>query len=192
MRTPSCGSAGPNDAGCGRVLHWDSPASDKGDPDPYVAIRCLDCGVILCPSCARKHFAYSDEKDKQIETLRKAYSELATDPGKVASVVKSEKPPLTTKKQVLAIRSSISAEDPVGLFQLQKAFDELIAEAERYRVRPIAELKGTKPDRSVFVWSPYSGRSIQRFSGNVLWNEANATHFCEVPDPSREELGYDH
>lgn len=94
-------------------------------------------------------------------------------------------------KQVACIRACIQAEDPVGLFQLQKAFDELIAEAERYRVRPIAELKGTEPDRSVFVWSPYNGRSIKLFSGNVLWNEATATHFCEIPDPSREELGYD-
>jgi hypothetical protein len=57
---------------CGIVLHWEN---DNGfgewGRDHAVAIRCLDCGSLMCPRCAREHFK-SDEKDRRIDALEKA------------------------------------------------------------------------------------------------------------------------
>ena len=36
--------------------------------DEGIAIRCLDCGTLLCPHCARLHFS-GDEKNQRIATL---------------------------------------------------------------------------------------------------------------------------
>ena len=61
MKDPVCGN-GYKGWGCGKVLRWDSPDWDspayakKQEPDPLAAIRCLDCGVVWCLQCARKHF----------------------------------------------------------------------------------------------------------------------------------------
>ena len=58
-KEPVCGWGG-----CGAKLHWER----EWDRDPLTAIRCIDCGTILCPQCARRHFS-KDEKDRQIELL---------------------------------------------------------------------------------------------------------------------------
>lgn len=46
--------------GCGVKLSWDRATSGewkRGVGDPLVAIRCLECGAILCVTCAHTHFA---------------------------------------------------------------------------------------------------------------------------------------
>jgi hypothetical protein len=63
MNAPVCGG-GVSWLGCNAELHWEP----EWDRDPAVAIRCLDCHAVLCPSCARRHFE-GDEKDKRIATL---------------------------------------------------------------------------------------------------------------------------
>ena len=46
-----CGSGTPT-LGCGIKLRYDRK---KGASEP-VAIRCLDCFLLFCPSCAYGHF----------------------------------------------------------------------------------------------------------------------------------------
>ncbi len=45
--------------GCGMPLSWDRTNKREwreGVSDPSVAIRCLDCGALLCVACADRHF----------------------------------------------------------------------------------------------------------------------------------------
>ena len=67
MKQPVCGS-GRKDVGCGQELHWENYPGDPGT-DSNIAIRCLDCGIVLCRFCARQHFKSRDEKDKRIAEL---------------------------------------------------------------------------------------------------------------------------
>lgn len=69
-----CGyRAGRNPGGCGRELHWERQGGSweaDGRDDPLVAIRCIDCGMVMCRHCARHHFGESDEKDRAIAALK--------------------------------------------------------------------------------------------------------------------------
>lgn len=68
-RTLQCGS-GTNIAGCGcgAALRWESTWND----DPSLAIRCLDCRLVLCPRCAKEHFAssqvFADAQRRRLES----------------------------------------------------------------------------------------------------------------------------
>ena len=66
---PKCGGS-VSWLGCGADLHWER----ESERDPTVAIRCLDCGSVLCPACARRHFD-SDEKSKRIGAMLKVMRE---------------------------------------------------------------------------------------------------------------------
>jgi hypothetical protein len=74
---PVCGRklAGGEVIGCGQELHWENYPGDPGT-DSSIAIRCLDCGIVLCRFCARRHFKSSDEKDRQIAELEAHLKEL--------------------------------------------------------------------------------------------------------------------
>lgn len=70
MKELRCGEGIPQD-GCNAKLHWEL----EWPGDPAVAIRCLDCGTVLCPRCARDHFK-SDEKDRRIAELMSEIDDL--------------------------------------------------------------------------------------------------------------------
>jgi len=87
--------------GCGATLHWER----HWDTDPLVAIRCLDCGAVLCPACARKHFA-TDEKDKKIDGLLKGLREALT--------------PLVNGADVLAVCSMFEGLRPEARAEIER------------------------------------------------------------------------
>lgn len=66
-----CGGVeGRNSLGCGAPLSWEREGGEWRPDREHsrVAIRCLDCGTLLCGHCAREHFK-GDEKDKKIREL---------------------------------------------------------------------------------------------------------------------------
>jgi hypothetical protein len=56
---------------CGVELKLERDGGEWGR-DRQTAIRCLDCGTLMCPPCARRHFAETDEKSRRIATLETA------------------------------------------------------------------------------------------------------------------------
>ena len=99
------GIAGRNSWGCGTELHFERHGGEwaSGRPndqhwrpgDPTIAIRCLDCGTVMCPNCARRHFGETDEKDRKIAALKTELRALAAETGRgdqYAELVAGEKP----------------------------------------------------------------------------------------------------
>jgi len=99
------GVAGRNASGCGVELHYERQGGEwaSGRPheqhwrpgDPHIAIRCLDCGTVMCPYCARGHFAETDEKDRAIAALKTELRALALETGRNPSypeLVAGERP----------------------------------------------------------------------------------------------------
>jgi len=60
MADPTCGTDGWPGTGCGTALRWERSLGWTDDPN--VAIRCLDCGVVLCKRCAKEHFDGAERK----------------------------------------------------------------------------------------------------------------------------------
>lgn len=50
---------------CGQRLHVER----EWDRDPATAIRCADCGALMCPRCAREHFAESDARRREVRAV---------------------------------------------------------------------------------------------------------------------------
>jgi DNA-directed RNA polymerase subunit RPC12/RpoP len=73
VKKPVCGIAGTK-IGCGVEVHYERYGGDW--PESTTAIRCLDCGTLFCVFCARKHFAETDEKDREIQRLEIHVKEL--------------------------------------------------------------------------------------------------------------------
>ena len=94
---PECGGPAKPDGpcggpvrtgGCGKYLLWEACQESAGklawqaspEMNADVAVRCLTCGVLYCPRCARQHFDNAgDEKDRQILRLEKSLSDASAE-----------------------------------------------------------------------------------------------------------------
>lgn len=73
-RQAVCGS-GCDGVGCGERLHFERSAGETVDGGSNVAVRCLDCGTVLCTRCARKHF--DSERRRETDTALRQCAEMA-------------------------------------------------------------------------------------------------------------------
>ncbi len=69
MSNPVCGTDGWPGTGCGVNLRWER--SPGWTDDPNVAIRCLDCGAVLCRRCAKAHFDSDERKYTALGWLKR-------------------------------------------------------------------------------------------------------------------------